>query len=147
MTSLPRTRRHDVTTSATGGRRGGALRPRLPAGGASWAVLCAAGFFCALDRLVDSCPVAPSGAFWRKPSRGHGAVASRDPRVTPPSPGGMWTLSGRGWWRGRALAAWAPGAAHRGLPGPPRPTTRQAAPGSRAPNRLSSSAERQVTGS
>lgn len=100
-------------------------------------------FLSALDRLVDSCPVAPVGAFLRKPSRGHGAVASRDHRVMPPSPGGMWTLSGRGWWRGRALAAWAPGAAHRGLPGPPRPTTRQAAPGSRAPNRLSSSAARQ----
>ncbi|XP_036273177.2 translation factor GUF1, mitochondrial isoform X2 [Pipistrellus kuhlii] len=57
--------------------------------------------------------------------------------------------AGRGWWRGRALAAWVPGAAGRAppppppLPGPPGARVRGAAAARRALDRLYSSAARQ----
>ncbi|XP_062963634.1 translation factor GUF1, mitochondrial isoform X2 [Cynocephalus volans] len=52
----------------------------------------------------------------------------------------MWTLAGRGWWRGRALAPWVTGAANMALPGPRPAPTRRAPAEFRASDRLSSSA-------
>lgn len=57
----------------------------------------------------------------------------------------MWTLAGRSWWRGRALAAWVAEAECRGLPRPRPSRSRGAAAHARALGRLYSSAERKVT--
>ncbi|XP_057585385.1 translation factor GUF1, mitochondrial isoform X2 [Hippopotamus amphibius kiboko] len=54
----------------------------------------------------------------------------------------MWTLAGQGWWRGRALAAWAAQAARRGLPGSRPAPTRGVAAEAEAPGRSYSSADR-----
>ncbi|XP_023609383.1 translation factor GUF1, mitochondrial isoform X5 [Myotis lucifugus] len=54
----------------------------------------------------------------------------------------MRILAGRGWWRGRALAAWATGAADRALPWAPGARTGGAAGDSWALDRLCSSAAR-----
>ncbi|XP_036188537.1 translation factor GUF1, mitochondrial isoform X2 [Myotis myotis] len=60
----------------------------------------------------------------------------------PASPGGMRILAGRGWWRGRALAAWFTWAPGRALPWPPGARTGGAAGDSWALDRLCSSAAR-----
>lgn len=76
---------------------------------------------------------------------GDAPIALRDLLLTPGSPGGMRILAGRGWWRGRALAAWVTGAPGRALPWAPGARTGGAAGHSRALDRPCSSAARKVT--